>query len=119
MEPVFSFLGQSAFNRTEVWRTSNEYLGQDGVLSDEGIVSDPGSPFVKFQNESKDQEYGEEDGFYDTLKHALGDACSCFELICQPHHLVNKMVERCFRYQDQADMYDRAAVTVRGLLTNV
>lgn len=38
---------------------------------------------------------------------------------CPPPHRVEEMVERFVRYRNQGDMYDCAAVTVRGMSANV
>lgn len=94
-------------------------MGQDGGRqSDEIVVPEPGGPF-EYEDEWKDQEEEEDDGYYEDIAHALDDACSRLELIFPPSHRVDEMVERFVRYRDQADMYDSAVVTVSGLLKNV
>lgn len=57
--------------------------------------------------------------YYDALGHTFDDACSRFEFICSPTHRVDEMGKRFVRYRNQADIYDCASVTVRGMLTNV
>lgn len=75
--------------------------------------------FVEYEDEWEKQQEEEEHGYYEAVWYALDDACSRFELICTASHRVDEMVDGFFGYQNQAEMYDRAAVAVREMLTNV
>lgn len=110
---------QGGLTRADVLRTIRDYLRRDGGQSDKIIVPESGGPFFEYEDEWEEKEEEEDDGYYDALGHAFDDACSRLELIFPPPHRVDEMVERFVRYRNQADMDDRAAVTVRGVLTNV